>query len=95
MTVSLTPAPLPQAGEGRFVSRWRDFHGTPVSIPPGQAILVVFLLHAIPHRLKRSPVPCCARKCFHPVWPSLCSWRQRPSSVRSSWRRSTFSPVGR
>jgi hypothetical protein len=26
LTVSLTPAPLPQAGEGRFLSRWRDFH---------------------------------------------------------------------
>ncbi len=27
MTVSLFPTPLPQAGKGRFVSRWRDFHG--------------------------------------------------------------------
>ena len=27
MTVSLTPTPLPRAGEGKFVSRRCDFHG--------------------------------------------------------------------
>jgi len=29
MTVPSPPTPLPQAGEGRFLSRWRDFHINP------------------------------------------------------------------
>ncbi len=31
MTVPSPPPPLPQAGEGRFASRWRDFHSKGVS----------------------------------------------------------------
>jgi hypothetical protein len=35
MPVSLTQAPLPLAGEGRFVKSRRDFHVN--KIPPGKA----------------------------------------------------------
>jgi len=28
MTVPSTPDPVLQSGEGRFLSRWRDFHNT-------------------------------------------------------------------
>ena len=38
------PTPLPQAGEGRFLSRWRDFHRKVLRRAVRKVVQVFFLI---------------------------------------------------